>query len=85
MENTTINLDSPGAGWTVYGDDITFTTSGTFVEAGRVFTNGILQLLGHEDAADNDVYWVAANYDVAFEYKLKTNDVIQVYKFPGSP
>jgi hypothetical protein len=85
MENTTINLDSPGAGWTVYGDDIIFATSGTFVEAGRVFTNGILQLLGHEDAADNDVYWVAANYDVAFEYKLKTNDVIQVYKFPGSP
>jgi hypothetical protein len=85
LNNTTINIDAPGAGWDVYGDDITFAASGTFVEAGRVFTNGILQLLGHEDAADNDVYWVAANYDIAFEYKLKQNDVIQIYKFPGSP
>jgi hypothetical protein len=85
LNNTTIDISSPGAGWTVYGDDIQFAASGTFVEAGRVFTNGILQLLAHEDAADNDVYWVAANYDIAFEYKIKTNDVIQIYKFPGTP
>ncbi len=84
-ENTTINISTPGAGWDVSGDDIVLTTSGVFIEAGRVFTNGILQLLGPDDAANNDVYWVGANYDIAFEYKIKTNDVIQVYKFPESP
>jgi len=84
-ENTTININTPGAGWDVSGDDIIFATSGTFIEAGRVFTNGILQLLGPDDDANNDVYFVAANYDIAFEYKIKTNDVIQIYKFPGTP
>jgi hypothetical protein len=85
LENTTIDIDSPGAGWTVGGDDIQLTTSGIFVEASKVYTNGVLQLLGPDDAADNDVYWVAANYDIAFEYKIKKNDVIQIYKFPTSP
>lgn len=84
-QNTTIDIDSPGAGWTVYGDDIQLTSSGVFVEASKVYTNGILQLLGPDDAANNDVYWVAANYDIAFEYKIKKNDVIQIYKFPSSP
>jgi hypothetical protein len=84
-ENTTIDINAPGAGWTVTGDDIQLTTSGTFVEASKVYTNGILQLLGPDDAADNDVYWVAPNYDIAFEYKLKQNDVIQIYKFPSVP
>lgn len=84
-ENTTIDIDSPGAGWTVFGDDILLTSSGVFVEAAKVYTNGILQLLGPDDAANNDVYWVAANYDIAFEYKIKKNDVIQIYKFPSAP
>jgi len=84
-ENTTIDINSPGAGWTVGGDDIQLTSSGTFVEASKVYTNGILQLLGPDDGADNDVYWVAANYDIAFEYKIKQNDVIQIYKFPSIP
>lgn len=84
-ENTTISIDAPGAGWTVYGDDIQLTSSGTFIEASKVYTNGILQLLGPDDASNNDVYWVAANYDIAFEYKIKQNDVIQIYKFPSSP
>jgi hypothetical protein len=83
--NTTIDIDAPGAGWTVYGDDILLTSSGTFVEACKVYSNGILQLLGPDDAANNDVYWVAANYDIAFEYKITKNDVIQIYKFPSSP
>ncbi len=81
-ENTTINISTPGAGWTVVGDDIQLTSSGVFLEASRLFTNGILQLLGPDDAANNDVYWVAANYDIAFEYKIKKNDVIQIYKHP---
>jgi len=83
--NTTINIDTPGAGWTVFGDDILLTSSGVFVEASKVYTNGFLQLLGPDDAANNDVYRVAANYDIAFEYKISKNDVIQIYKFPSSP
>lgn len=82
-ENTTINIETPGSGWTVGGDTIQLTSSGVFIEDGRVFTNGILQLLGPDNAANNDVYWVAANFDIAFEYKIKTNDVIQIYKFPA--
>lgn len=84
-ENTTINISTPGAGWDVTGDDITLTSSGIFLEASTLFTNGILQLLGPDDAANNDVYWVGANYDIAFEYKIKKNDVIQIYKFPATP
>ncbi len=81
-ENTTIDINAPGEGWTVTGDDIQLTTSGVFIESARVYTNGILQLLGPDDDADNDVYFVGANYDIAFEYKLRRNDVIQIYKFP---
>ena len=84
-ENTTIDINAPGAGWTVGGDDIQLTSSGVFVEASKLYTNGVLQLLGPDDAANNDVYWVAANYDIAFEYKIRKNDVIQIYKFPGTP
>jgi len=84
-ENTTIDIDTPGAGWTVYGDDVQFAASGTLLEAGKVYTNGILQLLGPDSVADNDVYWVSANYDIAFEYKIRKNDIIQIYKFPSAP
>ena len=85
LENTTIDIDSPGAGWTVFGDDIQLTSSGTMLEATKWYTNGVLQLPGADASANNDVYFVASNYDVAYEYKIKKNDVIQIYKFPGSP
>ena len=81
-ENATINIETPGSGWTVGGDTIQLTSSGVFIEDSKIYTNGILQLLGPDNAANNDVYWVAANFDIAFEYKIKTNDVIQIYKFP---
>lgn len=84
-ENTTIDISTPGAGWTAGGDDIQLAASGTFIEATRVYTNGILQLLGPDNDSNNDVYWVGANYDIAFEYKIKKNDVIQIYKYPSSP
>ncbi len=85
VENTTIDINSPGGGWTVVGDDIQLTSSGVFLEATKIYTNGVLQLLGPDDDANNDVYWVAANYDIAFEYRIKKNDVIQIYKAPSSP
>jgi hypothetical protein len=85
LENTSINISTPGAGWTVYGDDVQITTSGTFVESTSVYTNGVLQLTAPDGAANNDVYWVSTPYTIAFEYKIRTNDVIQIYKFPSIP
>ena len=85
VENTTVDINSPGAGWTVGGDDVQLTSSGVFIDAVKIYTNGVLQLLGPDDAANNDVYWVAANYDIAFEYRIKKNDVIQIYKAPTTP
>jgi hypothetical protein len=84
-QNTTINISTPGAGWTVYGDDIQLTSSGTFIESASVYVNGILQLTAPDAAADNDVYWVSSPYSIAFEYKIRSNDVIQIYKFPTVP
>ena len=46
FQNTAINIDTPGAGWDVFGDTITISTSGTFIESVEVFTNGLLQLNG---------------------------------------
>ena len=83
-ENTTINIETPGAGWDVFGDTIVLTNSGTFIESVEVFTNGLLQLNGPDAAADYDVYFVASDFDIAFEYKIKKNDIIQVWKFPSS-
>ncbi len=81
-ENTTIDIESPGAGWTVYGDSLDIVTSGTFIENVEVYTNGLLQLNGVDDAANNDVYFVASGTSIAFEYKIKTNDVLQIIQCP---
>jgi len=82
LEDTTIDIETPGAGWTAYGDTIAINTSTDFVEDVKVYTNGILQLPGEDSSADNDVYFVASGTDIAFEYKIKTNDVLQVFKYP---
>ena len=82
QEDTTIDIDAPGAGWTVYGDDIVIPDSTHFVEDVKVYTNGILQLPGEDALADNDVYFVASGTSIAFEYRIKTNDVFQIFKYP---
>lgn len=81
-ENTTIDIQSPGAGWSVFGDAIVIPTSGTFVENVQAFTNGVLQLNGPDSAANHDVYFVASGTSIAYEYKIRTNDVLQFLKFP---
>ncbi len=82
--NLTVDLSTPDAGWTVSGDNITYTSAGDFVEDVSVFHNGILQLPGSGSASDNDVYFVATPDELAFEFIIKTNDVVQVWKFPPS-
>jgi len=83
-ENTTIDLSSPVAGLDSYGDTITWTSAFDFVENVSVFVNGVLQLPASGSGDNNDVYHVATPDQMAFEFKLRTNDVIQVWKFPPS-
>ncbi|MBD3260971.1 MAG: hypothetical protein GF334_04715 [Candidatus Altiarchaeales archaeon] len=80
--DTAVDLSSPGAGWTVSGDTIVWTDATDFVENVSVFVNGILQLPGADSSADNDVYFVGTPDQLAFEFNIKKNDVIQVWKFP---
>jgi len=82
LEDTTIDISTPGAGWTVTGDVITWASSTDFVENVSVFYNGILQLPGASSSDNNDVYFVSTPDSLAFEFKIRTNDVIQVWKFP---
>ena len=82
-EDTGINIDTPGAGWDRFGDNINITSSGIFIEDSSVYTNGLLQLNGPDAAANHDVYFVSSDV-IAFEYKLKQNDIIQIFKFPPS-
>ncbi len=82
--DTTVDLSSPDAGWTVSGDNIVFTSAGDFVEDVSVFVNGLLQLPASGSGDDNDVYFVGTPDELAFEFIIKTNDVVQVWKFPPS-
>jgi len=81
-KDTTIDISTPGAGWTVTGDTIVWTDATDFVENVSVFHNGILQLPGSSSSDDNDVYFVATPDSLAFEFIIRHNDVIQVWKFP---
>lgn len=81
--DTVIDISAPGAGWTVIGDTITWTDATDFVENVSVFYNGILQLPAASSSDDNDVYFSAAPDSLAFEFVIRRNDVIQVWKFPA--
>ena len=80
--NTTFDLSNPGGGWTFFGDTITWTDANDFVENVSVFYNGSLQLPASGSGDDNDVYHVATPDQLAFEFNVGKNDVIQVWKFP---
>ena len=82
--DTTVDLSSPDVGWTVSGDNVTFVSAGDFVEDVSVFHNGILQLPGSGSGDNNDVYFVATPDQLAFEFIIKTNDIVQVWNFPPS-
>ena len=79
--DTTLDITDPGEGWVVFGDSITWSDSNEFVELTQLYRNGIIQLTASGATDDNDVYFVAASGSIAFEYKLQTNDVVQVWKF----
>ena len=79
--DTTIDIITPGAGWTTAGDEVTFANATEFNDQVMVFENGVLMFTGENSAADNDVYFVAASGQIAFETELDENDVIQIWKF----
>lgn len=81
-QDTTVDLSTPGVGWNAFGDTIVFTDANDFVENVSVFYNGVLQLPASGSGDDNDVYMVSTPDSIAFEFDLKTNDIIQVWKFP---
>ncbi len=82
--DTPIDINAPGAGWVTAGVDVLFADSGEFVETIQVFHNGVLQLSAEGAGDDNDVYFVSASGTVAFEYKIKKNDVVQVWGVTAS-
>lgn len=85
--NATVDLSDTtvsGSGWATAGDTITWTDGTDFVENVSIFVNGVLQLPGEDSSADNDVYFVASPDQLAFEFNIKKNDVIQIWKFPPS-
>jgi hypothetical protein len=55
------------------------TVAADWVNNYEVFVNGVLQLNGVDAAANNDVYWLSSA-TIAFEYKIKSGDVLQVIK-----
>lgn len=85
--DTTLDLSdliAGAAGWTSEGDTITWTDATDFVENISVFVNGVLMLPAESSGDDRDVYHVGTPDQLAFEFKVRTNDVIQIWKFPPS-
>ncbi len=79
--DTPIDIIIPGAGWTTAGEEVTFANASEFTSTAQVFLNGILMFTGENAATDNDVYFVAASGQIAFETNIDRNDMIQVWKF----
>ncbi|KKN19213.1 hypothetical protein LCGC14_0948090 [marine sediment metagenome] len=72
------------AGWTSEGDAIIWISSTDFVENVSVFVNGLLMLPGENIGAGSDVYHIGTPDQLAFNFKIRTNDVIQIWQFPPS-
>lgn len=83
-QDTTIDVNNPGPGWTTAGVDVLWADSTQFVEQTKIYHNGVLQLAGQDATDDNDVYFVASSGSLAFEYRIKKNDVIQVWGVTAS-
>lgn len=81
--NTSLNTSTPGAGWSAYGDAISWATANDFVENVSIFYNGQLQLTASGAADNNDVYQLGSP-SIAFEFVVRANDVIQLWRTPGS-
>ena len=78
--DTPISFNTPGAGWVSAGQTITFSGASNFTQTTQIFRNGQLQLLGENDSADNDIYYVSDS-SFACEFPVNHNDVFQIWQF----
>ena len=79
--NTVLDINSPGAGWLISGQEVTFSGSTDFVNTTQVYRNGQLLLTAADPADDLDVYFVAVSGTLAFESDIQDLDVLQIWKF----
>ncbi len=82
--DTPLSLNSPGAGWQVSGDLLTYSGATEFVNTSQVFHNGDLLQTATSSGTGCDVYFVSASGTIAFEYRIKINDVVQVWGVTSS-
>jgi hypothetical protein len=82
--NTTLDLNSPGGGWSTAGGPVTISGAQQFVDQTQVYRNGILQLPGLNAGADNDVYFISNFSSIAFEMDIRNLDVVQVWHFAAT-
>lgn len=82
--NTPIDINNPGPGWETAGVDVFFADGTEFAEEHRTYLNGMIQFASPSAVDDNDVYFVAASGTIAFESRLKKNDVVQVWGVTSS-
>lgn len=80
--DTPLSLESPGAGWAVSGDFITYSGGSEFTGTSQVFHNGDLLQTAAASGTGCDVYFVSASGStIAFGFNIDENDIIQVWKF----
>lgn len=83
--DTPLSLDSPGAGWSVSGDLVTYSGGNEFTGTSQVFHNGDLQQTAATSGTGCDVYFVSASGNtISFGFNIDTNDAIQVWKFAAA-
>jgi hypothetical protein len=82
--NTVINLNSPGVDWVVSGNSVTFSGSSDFTDNTQFYRNGQILLTGENSSANNDVYFSSSPDNVAFEFPIVSNDILQIWKFSES-
>lgn len=83
--DTPLSLETPGPGWSVSGDEITYSGGSEFTGTSQVFYNGSLLQSAATSGTGCDVYFVSASGStIAFGFNIDTNDSIQVWKFAAS-
>jgi hypothetical protein len=80
-QNTVLDITGPGAGWASFGEAVTFSGADEFTELTQVYLNGIQQLTAASASDNNDVYFVSASGNIAFEMHLQQSDILQFWKF----
>ncbi|MBD3260972.1 MAG: hypothetical protein GF334_04720 [Candidatus Altiarchaeales archaeon] len=79
---TVIDINNPGPGWAVSGDEITFVDANEFQKRIVIYWNGNLTNLGLTGGSD-DLYPVidsTSNSKVILEFPLRKHEILQFMK-----